>query len=336
MRWQPGRPLTRGPTPPARRPRAASPRNGARCPTSPGCTCSGTSAAGSCTSARPSRSASASPRTSPKRRACGRQPRARRDGRVASRRSSAWSSPREAEALLSRAGVHQAVPPAFQHPAARRQVLSVHRDLPRRAVSARVLHPRAPPPRPRLLRPVLQRQARARDAGGAGEGVHVPLLHRSRARPAQRQPVPGLLHQALHRALRRLRLARGLPRGHRPGDGLPVRAVRRDRARPAGAHARGRRGRGVRAGHPGAQPPARRALAAGAPSRRQRRRPARSTRWPWRSTGATPTRRCFRSATACSPTGSRSIWPTRPSAASRTWPRSSCCSTTPATCRSRR
>ena len=65
-------------------------------------------------------------------------------------------------------------------------------------------------------------------------------------------------------------------------------------------------------------------------------RPVRSTPWPSRSTGARPTRRCSRFATACSPTGNPSTCPTRPSAASRTWPRSSCCSTTLATCRSRR
>ena len=75
--------------------------------------------------------------------------------------------------------------------------ISLDEDYP-----ARVLHARAPPPRARLLRPLLERQARARDARGAGEGVHVPLLHRPRAGAAQRQPVPGLLHQALRGALR--------------------------------------------------------------------------------------------------------------------------------------
>ena len=54
-----------------------------------------------------------------------------------------------------RAELHQAVQAALQHPAARRQVLPVHRDLARRGLPARLLHARAPPPRPRLLRPVL-------------------------------------------------------------------------------------------------------------------------------------------------------------------------------------
>ena len=52
----------------------------------------------------------------------------------------------------------------------------------------------------------------------------------------------------------------------------------------------------------------------GAPARRRTSRSARSTRWPSRSTGATPTRRSSRCATACSPTASPSTCPTRPSA----------------------
>ena len=48
-----------------------------------------------------------------------------------------------------RAELHQAVPAALQHPPARRQVLSVHRDLDGRGLPARLLHARAPPPRPR-------------------------------------------------------------------------------------------------------------------------------------------------------------------------------------------
>ena len=42
-------------------------------------------------------------------------------------------------------------------------------------------------------------------------------------------------------------------------------------------------------------------------------RSARSTPWPWPSTGGRPTRRSFRCATGCSPTASRSTSPTRPS-----------------------
>ena len=116
-----------------------------------------------------------------------------------------------------RAELHQAVPAALQHPPARRQVLPVHRDLARRGLPARVLHARASPLRPRVLRSLLQRKARARDAGGAGQGLHVPLVHGPGARATQRQPVPGLLHKALRGALRGLRLAGGLPAQHRGG-----------------------------------------------------------------------------------------------------------------------
>ena len=44
--------------------------------------------------------------------------------------------------------------------------------------------------------------------------------------------VPGLLHQALRGALRRLRHARRVPRVDRRRRGLPLRALSRDRARP--------------------------------------------------------------------------------------------------------
>ncbi len=170
------------------------------------------------------------------------------------------------------AELHQAVQAALQHPAARRQVLSVHRDLARRGLPAGLLHPRAPPPRPRVLRALLQRQAGPLDARGAGQGVHVPLLRRPRAGPAQRLAVPGLLHQALRGPVRGLRRQGGLPQGHRRRHRLPVGALQGDRvgaqrgdeARRLRAALRGRR--------PRAQPAARRPLAAGAPARRPRGR----------------------------------------------------------------
>ena len=101
---------------------------------------------------------------------------------------------------------------------------------------------------------------------------------------------------------------------HRRRDRLPLRPLRGDRARPRDAHARGGRGRGVRAGDARAQPPAGGALAAGAPARGQRvgRHVRRGRRGA--STGARPTRRSSRCATACSPTASPSTCPTRPSA----------------------
>ena len=120
--------------------------------------------------------------------------------------------PHRVRGAARRAELHQAVQAAVQHPPARRQVLPVHRDQPRRGLPARVLHARAPPPRSGVLRAVQQRQARPLDARGARQGVHVPLLRGPRAGPPQRLAVPRLLHQALRGAVRRLRQPRGLPR----------------------------------------------------------------------------------------------------------------------------
>ena len=107
-----------------------------------------------------------------------------------------------------RAELHQAPPAALQHPPARRQVLPLRRGQPGRGLPAGLLHPREAPPRPRLLRPLLQRQARARDARPARQALPVPHLRGRRARPPLRQPLPRLLHQALRGALRRLRQPR--------------------------------------------------------------------------------------------------------------------------------
>ncbi len=166
--------------------------------------------------------------------------------------------------------VHQGVQAALQRPPARRQVLSLSRHLARRGLSARLLHARAPPPRPRLLRPVLQRQEGARNARPAAEGVRLPLVPGGRARAAQRLAVPGLLHQALRRAVRRLPDQGGVPRGDRRRHRLPVGPLPPDRARPRGAHEGRRRRAGVRAGGAGAQPPEGRQEPARAPARRQR------------------------------------------------------------------
>ena len=88
------------------------------------------------------------------------QPRPRRDGRR--RRARRMRRRRlRGRGAARRAELHQAVPAALQHPPARRQVLPVHRDLARRGLPARLLHARAPPRRPRVLRPLLERQARA-------------------------------------------------------------------------------------------------------------------------------------------------------------------------------
>ncbi len=176
------------------------------------------------------------------------------------------------------AELHQAVQAALQHPPARRQVVPVHRDQPRRGLPAGVLHARAPPARPRLLRPVQQRQAGALDARGARQGVHVPLLRGPEARAAQRLAVPRLLHQALRGPVRRLCQQGGLPPRDRRRDRLPVRPLPRDRARARGVDARGGRRAALRGRRPGAQPAARRALAARAPAGRARDRNARRDR----------------------------------------------------------
>ncbi len=60
--------------------------------------------------------------------------------------------------------------------------------------------------------PYSSRQARARDARPARQDLPVPLLRGPGARPPLGLAVPGLLHQALRGALRRLRLQGGVPR----------------------------------------------------------------------------------------------------------------------------
>ena len=140
-----------------------------------------------------------------------------------------------------RAAVHQAPPAAVQHPPARRQVLPLHRDQRRRGVPARLLHPRAPPLRPAVLRPLLERQAHPRDARAARQAVPVPHLRRARAGPALGRALPRLLHQALPGALRRLHRPRGVPAQHRGDRRLPLRPLPRRRARPRAQDGRGRR-----------------------------------------------------------------------------------------------
>ena len=140
-----------------------------------------------------------------------------------------------------RAELHQAPPAALQRPAARRQVLPVHRGVDGGGLPAGVLHPREAPPWPRLLRPVLERQARARDAGAAGQGVPVPHLPGRRARAPVRKPVPGLLHQALPGAVRGLRVQGGVPAQHRDDRRLPLRPLPAAGEGAGAGHARRRR-----------------------------------------------------------------------------------------------
>ena len=114
-------------------------------------------------------------------------------------------------------------------------------DLDGGGLPAGVLHAREAPPRAGVLRPLLQRQARARDAGAAGQGVPVPHLPGQGAGAPVGQPVPGLLHQALPGALRGLRLQGGVPPEHRDDHRLPLRALPADREGARAGHARGRR-----------------------------------------------------------------------------------------------
>ena len=111
-----------------------------------------------------------------------------------------------------RAEPRQAPPAAVQRPAARRQVVPVHRGHGRGRVPARDVHARAAPAGRLVLRPVREREEGARDARRAQPGLPLPAVRGAEARAPQRHPVPRLPHRPLPRALRRLRLAGGLPR----------------------------------------------------------------------------------------------------------------------------
>ena len=143
---------------------------------------------------------------------------------------------------------------------------------PRRGLPAGLLHPREAPLRPRLLRPLLQRQAGAGDARPARQAVPVPHLRGRRAGPPLRQPLPRLLHQALRGALRRLRQPRGVPPQHRRDRRLPLRPLPPGRGRRAGEDGGGGGGAGIRArGDPPRPPggdPARCSSASGSPAAR--------------------------------------------------------------------
>ena len=115
-----------------------------------------------------------------------------------------------------RAELHQAVPAALQHPPARRQVLSVHRDLDwtrtSRASTSRASATGA-------TAPTSGPYSNAKRVRGTLDLLGKIFLFRSceGAEPGRRSrlAVPGLLHQALRGALRRLRRQGGVPRGDR-------------------------------------------------------------------------------------------------------------------------
>ena len=187
----------------------------------------------SSTSARRSRSASASPATSPTR-----SPAAPSRWSTRSSRIEFLLVATRGRGAAGRAELHQAVPAALQHPAARRQVVSVHRDLDGRGVPARLLHARAPPPRPRSTsaRTRTPSACAARSTCSARSSCSAPAQG-AEPGPAQRLAVPGLLHQALRGALRRLR--RSQEEYRESIDGVIAflsGPLPRDRARPRAAH----------------------------------------------------------------------------------------------------
>ena len=184
------------------------------------------------------------------------------------------------------AELHQAVQAALQHPPARRQVLSLHRDLARRGLPPGLLHPRAPPPRPRLLRALLATPSgcarRSRCSGRSSCSAPAP----ARAGPAQRlRPAWTTTSSVARRRVSATSDARSYRRGI---DGVidflsgRYREIERDLEDEDEG---GSRRAGVRAGDDRAQPPAGRALAARAPAGDQRGRRRRSTRSRWRSAG---------------------------------------------------
>ena len=250
------------------------------------------------------------------------QPRPRRDGRGRRERRVRGGGLRGGGAA-GRAGLHQAVPAALQHPSARRQVLSVHRDLAGRGLPARLLHARAP----RAGRAYFGPYSSAKRVRSTLEVLAKVFMFRSctGAEPGRRSGSPCLdyyIKRCGAPCVGYISKER-LPREHRRRDRLPLRALQAHRARPGGAHARGRRRAGVRAGDAGAQPPARGPLTAGAPAGGQR--VGRDTR---RGGGRgrparRPTPRCCRYATGCSATASPSTSPTRPSATPARSPKSS-------------
>ena len=131
--------------------------------------------------------------------------RRRRDGRAGRRRSSSCVAATEAEALLAEQSFIKRHRPRFNirlrddksYPYI---AIRLDEDFPR-VYFTRERHRR----NRALLRPVLERQARARDARPARQALPVPHLRGRRARAALRRPLPRLLHQALRGALRRLR-----------------------------------------------------------------------------------------------------------------------------------
>ena len=101
----------------------------------------------------------------------------------------------------------QAALAEVQHPAARRQELSLPAADDQRGVPARAGRAAGRARRQLLRRPVPAGAVRAQDDGADAPAVRHPLLQRGDHRQA-RPPVPRVRHQALHRAVRRHASAR--------------------------------------------------------------------------------------------------------------------------------
>ena len=134
------------------------------------------------------------------------QPGARRDGRQRGAASSAWSSPPRPRRCWPSRASSSSTGRASTSACATTSPIRSSRSRSTRTIP-RVYFTRE---RHRARRAYFGPYSNAKRVRGTlevlGEGVHVPLVHRPGAGPAQRQPVPGLLHQALRGALRRLRL----------------------------------------------------------------------------------------------------------------------------------
>ena len=230
-------------------PRAA--RGAAR--PAPASTSTATAPTASSTSARRSRCASACARTSrprcaPDEGATRRPVGARRAAPEDGRPGRADRARRGVRDRVRERGPHprgepgQAPPAAVQRAAARRQELPVHRDQPRRGVPAGLLHPRAPPPRPALLRAVLERVQGARDAQPDPEDLPEPPLRGPRAgAPVRACRASTTTSAAAWRRASATSAEGGLPGADRPDHRVPVRPLPGAGAGARGADARPRR-----------------------------------------------------------------------------------------------